>query len=156
MAVTLDHAINTQQLADARILFKEYAVSLGVDLCFQDFESELRDLPGFYSEPQGCILLAFSDSELAGCVGLHPLSEEKVCEIKRMYVRPAFRGRGIGRKLAAQIIEEARKRKYEKMRLDTLPKLKEAQFLYHSLGFTEIKPYTFNPIEGALFMEKDL
>jgi ribosomal protein S18 acetylase RimI-like enzyme len=142
-------------MGQARCLFKEYAASLGVDLCFQDFERELKELPGEYSEPKGSVLLAFHDSALAGCVALRPLASE-VCEMKRMFVRPQFRGKSIGRVLAQQIIGEARKRGYKKMRLDSLPEMTEAQALYRSLGFREIGAYRPNPIEGAVFMELEL
>jgi len=148
-ATTLDHWENTREL------FKEYASSLGVDLCFQDFERELKELPGDYSEPEGCILLAFRESALVGCVALRPLSSE-ICEMKRMYVRPAFRGLGIGRILAEHIVTEASKRGYKKMRLDSLPTMREAQALYRSLGFREIDAYHPNPIVGAVFMELEL
>jgi GNAT superfamily N-acetyltransferase len=134
-------------LEDARRLFKEYASSLGVDLSFQDFEHEMKELPGEYAEPDGCILLASLDSGLVGCVALRPLSSE-VCEMKRMYVRPTFRGQGMGRLLAEDVITEARKRGYRKMRLDSLPTMRE--------GFTEINPYRPNPIQGAVFMELEL
>ena len=136
-------------------MFKEYASTLGVDLCFQDFERELRELPGKYSEPDGCILLASQNTALVGCVALRPLSAG-VCEMKRMYVRLAFRGKGIGRTLAQEAMAEARKRGYKKIRLDSLPVMKEAQALYRSLGFREIGPYRLNPVEGAVFMELDL
>jgi GNAT superfamily N-acetyltransferase len=155
MPLTVSHATSSEDLEDARGLFNEYASALGVDLCFQDFEHELKELPGEYSEPAGCILLAFVDSTLAGCVALRPLSSE-VCEMKRMYVRPKFRGRGIGRVLAQDVITEARKRGYKKMRLDSLPTMREAQALYHSLGFTHIDAYRLNPIQGAVFMELKL
>jgi ribosomal protein S18 acetylase RimI-like enzyme len=139
----------------ARELFREYASALGVDLSFQDFEHEVKDLPGEYSEPNGCILLAFHDSTLVGCVGLRPLSSG-ICEMKRMYVRPRFRGQGIGRVLAEEVIAEARKRGYSRMRLDSLPMMREAQALYRSLGFREIDAYRPNPIHGAVFMELKL
>jgi ribosomal protein S18 acetylase RimI-like enzyme len=150
----VSHATSPEQFEETRRLFKEYASTLGVDLCFQDFENELKELPGEYSEPNGCILLAFLDSALAGCVALRPLSSE-ICEMKRMYVRPTFRGQGIGRILAQDVITEARRR-YEKMRLDSLPTMREAQALYRSLGFREIDAYRPNPIEGAVFMELKL
>ena len=119
------------------------------------FEQELTELPGEYSEPKGCILLAFLESALVGCVALRPLTSD-VCEMKRMYVRPAFRMQGIGLALAREVIAEARKRGYERMRLDSLPTMKEAQALYRSLGFREISAYRLNPIEGAVFMELEL
>ena len=149
------HAASSEQFEETRRLFKEYASALGVDLCFQDFENELKELPGEYSEPDGCILLAFLDSALVGCVALRPLSSG-ICEMKRMHVRPRFRGRGIGRILTQDVITEARRNGYKKMRLDSLPTMREAQALYRSLGFTEIDAYRLNPIQGAVFMELEL
>jgi ribosomal protein S18 acetylase RimI-like enzyme len=135
----------------ARELFQEYAQSLGVDLEFQDFDRELATLPGDYDP----ILIAHWNSEPAGCVALHTL-EAPACEMKRLYVRPQFRGHAIGRTLAERIIAEARGRGYERMRLDTLPAMREAVALYRSLGFVEIPPYRYNPIPGTKFMELDL
>jgi ribosomal protein S18 acetylase RimI-like enzyme len=155
MPLRVLHATSSEHFEEARALFKEYASSLGVDLCFQDFEHELKELPGEYSEPNGCILLASLDSVLAGCVALRPFSSE-ICEMKRMYVRSTFRGQGIGRILAQDVITEARKRGYKKMRLDSLPTMREAQALYRSLGFKEINLYRPNPIQGAVFMELEL
>jgi ribosomal protein S18 acetylase RimI-like enzyme len=154
-SLTVLHATSSEQFEETRRLFKEYASALGVDLCFQDFEHELKDLPGEYSEPDGCILLAFLDSALVGCVALRPLSSE-ICEMKRMYVRPTFRGQRIGQILGQDVITEARKRGYKKMRLDSLPTMREAQALYRSLGFREIDAYRPNPIQGAVFMELEL
>ena len=135
----------------ARQLFREYAESLGVDLSFQNFEREIATLPGDY-EP---ILVAHWNSEPAGCVALRAI-EPPVCEMKRLYVRPQFRGHRIGRTLAQRIIAEARGRGFERMRLDTLPTMREAIPLYIALGFREIKPYRFNPIAGTKFMELQL
>ena len=139
-------------LAHIRELFIEYAEAIGIDLSFQDFAEELAALPGEYAPPAGEVLLALVNGQPAGCVGLRPLGEG-VCEMKRLYVRPAFRGRGVGRKLARTIVDQARKVGYERMRLDTIPSMKPAVALYESLGFKTIGPYRYNPIEGAQFME---
>ena len=140
---------------DARALFREYQAELGVDLCFQDFDRELAGLPGEYGPPGGALLAATVDGELAGCVALRRLGDG-VCEMKRLYVRPAFRGRRVGRALAEAAIAAARERGYARMRLDTLPSMAEASGLYHSLGFTEIAPYYRNPVPGARFLELEL
>lgn len=138
-------------VALVRELFVEYARSLLTDLSFQDFEHEIATLPGDYDP----ILVAHWNSEPAGCVALHPI-EKELCEMKRLYVRQTFRGHAIGRTLAERVIVEARSRGYARMRLDTLPTMREAIPLYRSLGFVEIPPYRFNPIEGSKFMELDL
>ena len=134
-----------------RDLFLEYARSLGVDLDFQNFEREVATLPGDYDP----ILVAHWNSEVAGCVAMHAL-DPAICEMKRLYVRPAYRGHAIGRALAERIIGEARASGFTKMRLDTLPMMQDAQKLYRMLGFVEISPYRFNPIAGSKFMELDL
>ena len=140
------------EMASVRELFAEYAASLGVDLSFQNFDAELASLPGDYDP----ILFARDGDALAGCVALHPFGERGVCEMKRLYVRPAFRGQNLGRILAKRIIEEARARRFERMRLDTLPTMTSAIPLYESLGFVEIAPYRFNPISGTRFLELTL
>jgi ribosomal protein S18 acetylase RimI-like enzyme len=137
---------------EVRALLREYQAELGVDLCFQDFDRELAELPGAYSPPEGSLLVASVDGETAGCVALRRLGDG-VCEMKRLYVRPAFRGRKVGRALAEGVVAAARKRGYERMRLDTLPQMGEATALYRSLGFTEIEPYYANPVPGARFLE---
>lgn len=141
-----------EQLEEVRRLFKEYEDFLGFNLCFQDFDRELASLPGEYAPPEGRLFLALCEDRIAGCAALRKL-DAGVCEMKRMYVRPEFRGKKIGRALAAALIEEARKIGYRRMRLDTVSKLKEAIALYRSLGFKDCKPYRHNPIEGAIFME---
>ncbi len=139
----------------ARSLFEEYAAALGFDLSFQSFDKEVKGLPGDYSPPGGAILLAFDGNAVQGCVALRPM-EKGVCEMKRLFVRPAFRGRALGRRLAEAVIAEARAKGYLKMRLDTVPAMIEAAALYRSLGFRPIEPYRSNPIPGAMFFEKDL
>src|SRR5947208_1869003 len=134
-----------EQIKAARELFLEYAAGVGVDLCFQDFDRELAELPGDYAPPGGRILLAIGDEGRAvACVALHELTAG-VCEMKRLYVRPSHRGSGIGRRLVREVIDAARELDYERMVLDTLPVMGEAQRLYESLGFREIEPYYENP-----------
>jgi putative acetyltransferase len=135
-----------------RALFEEYAESLGVDLGFQDFDRELAELPGEYVPPLGRLLLALDGDEAAGCVGLRPF-EPGVCEMKRLYIRPAHRGSGLGRLLAERIVEAGRDAGYERMRLDTLPTMGAARALYQSLGFVEIEAYRPNPIHGTTYFE---
>ncbi|SPE52895.1 GCN5-related N-acetyltransferase [Verrucomicrobia bacterium] len=138
-----------------RALFTEYAGALEVNLCFQNFRQELAGLPGCYAPPKGRLLLAWVDREPAGCIGLRSLGEG-VCEMKRLYLRPAFRGRGIGRRLAESVIADASHIGYDRMRLDTLASMKEALALYESLGFRRIGPYYHNPSASAVFMELPL
>jgi putative acetyltransferase len=142
-------------VAKAKELFQEYAGSLGFDLCFQNFDQELDDFPGQYSPPMGCLFLALSENQPIGCVGLRSF-EKGVCEMKRLYVRPDFRGRKAGRLLAEAAIKAGKAIGYEIMRLDTLPSMVGANILYKSLGFREIEPYRHNPMKGAIYMELNL
>ncbi|MGO8790003.1 MAG: GNAT family N-acetyltransferase [Terriglobia bacterium] len=153
--VRLIQAHTAEYVGQVRDLFKEYAASLGVDLCFQDFERELADLPGHYVPPEGRLLMAMDGTKTAGCVALRKFDGE-TCEMKRLYVRPAFRGNGVGRSLVNAVLSEARAVGYQRMRLDTLPQMKEAIVFYRSLGFHPIPAYRHNPIPGALFLEIDL
>jgi GNAT superfamily N-acetyltransferase len=142
-------------LTEVRALFQEYASELGIDLEFQGFSAELRGLPGAYASPVGCLLLGRVDGTSAGCVGVRPL-EPAVCEMKRLYVRPEFRGAGLGRRLVTAAIEWARPAGYAAMRLDTLARMAEARALYRRLGFRRIEAYRHNPLAGAEFLELPL
>ena len=154
--LSIVQAESPEQLEQVRKLWREYSLWLEVDLCFQNFEQELAELPGRYAPPEGRLLLAVSDDRLAGCIALRKIAEG-TCEMKRLYVRSEFRGQGIGRQLTARLIEEARAIGYARMRLDTLPsKMKEAEAVYRSIGFTEIEPYYHNPIAGAVYLELTL
>jgi ribosomal protein S18 acetylase RimI-like enzyme len=142
-------------LDNIKELFVEYAGSLDFDLKFQNFKDELAQLPGEYAPPEGCLFIAFYGDKPVGCVGLRKL-EKNICEMKRLYVRPKYRARGVGKFLAKLIIQEACNKGYARMRLDTVPAMKRARKLYYALGFKKIQPYCYNPIEGAVFMEKNL
>jgi len=143
------------RLDEVRALFREYAASLGFDLAFQGFDRELEALPGAYAVPGGVLLLATVDASSAGCVGVRPFADG-ACEMKRLFVRPAFRGMGVGRKLAQEAIRVGGNLGYLAMRLDTVPGMREAIGLYATLGFRTIAPYRLNPIVGATYMELDL
>lgn len=143
------------QLPAVSELFTEYANSIEIDLCFQSFDRELAELPGKYAPPEGRLLLAQDGAMAAGCVALRKLSND-ICEMKRLYVRPAFRGRGLGRQIAERIISLAREVGYERMRLDTLSSMKPAIGLYESIGFERIAPYYDNPSSLAVFLELKL
>jgi putative acetyltransferase len=151
--VTIIAAASPAQVAHARELFLEYAASLGFSLCFQNFDAELAGLPGDYAPPDGRLLLAEYDGQLAGCGALHRL-EADICEMKRLYLRPQFRGKGIGRTMAERLMSEARAIGYKRMRLDTVgPVMKDAVAVYRKLGFKEIASYRENPMPGTLYME---
>ena len=152
---TLGEALDAQSLGACRELFAEYQAGLGVSLCFQDFEHELATLPGAYARPRGRLLLARVVGEPAGCVALRALGQHDA-EMKRLYVRAAARGMGLGRALAECAIDEARALGYRTLRLDTLPGMKEAQRLYRDLGFVDTAPYNDNPVPGVRFMSLDL
>jgi ribosomal protein S18 acetylase RimI-like enzyme len=142
-----------------RELMREYASTLSVDLCFQNFDAELAGLPGDYAEPAGALLLALVDGEPAGCVAMRPLPESdhvNACEMKRLYVKRAFRKFGLGRRLAQQLMDQATQAGHSCMLLDTLDDMEAARGLYETLGFYEIPPYYFNPIAGAHYLKVDL
>lgn len=153
--ITVRAAQTPTDIETAARLFREYASGLDFDLAFQDFESELSQLPGDYAPPEGCLLLAFVQGEPAGCVALRQFAPA-ICEMKRLYVRPNYRGLNLGRKLAEALIQEARVRGYRKMVLDTVPAMQAAIGLYESLGFVPIAPYRYNPIAEAKFYELEL
>ena len=149
----------SEELQATRQIFEEYAQQLGVDLCFQNFDDELENLPGDYAEPQGTLLLALVDDELAGCCALRPLVSSdypNACEMKRLYVRNSYRRLGLGRQLAEAILDAARVAGYHHVLLDTLSEMESARALYEDLGFEEIPPYYHNPIAGAHYLKADL
>ncbi len=157
--ITLFTPTGECQLNQIRTLFTEYSESLSIDLCFQNFSTELQSLPGEYSSPRGALLAVKVGDEVAGCCAMRPLDTvdyANACELKRLYVRPAFRGMGLGRFLAEGILDAARLADYGCVLLDTLDDMESARALYEGLGFREIPPYYFNPIAGAHYLKADL
>jgi ribosomal protein S18 acetylase RimI-like enzyme len=152
LTLRIARAESAADLTAVRELFNEYVTALGVDLAFQDFAAEVAGLPGRYAPPDGRLLLATVNAQVAGCAALRPWSAE-VAEMKRLYVRPEFRGAALGRALAEAIIAEAKVIGYRRIRLDTLPSMSAARSLYRTLGFRQIEPYTANPIAGTAFLE---
>ncbi|WP_337041185.1 GNAT family N-acetyltransferase [Emticicia sp. 17c] len=155
MRISIEKIATAQDLEEVKNLFREYARFLQVDLCFQNFEEELAKLPAKYAEPEGAIFLARVDGASAGCVALWKL-EEGVCEMKRLYVKPAYQGIGLGKKLALVIINEAKSKGYKTMKLDTLRRLESANKLYKTLQFVETIPYNYNPESDVAYFEKEL
>lgn len=153
--IRIENADTAELLPQVRELFVEYSESTGVDLCFQGFAEELARLPGDYVRPAGRLLVAYLNDQAAGCAALRPIASG-ICEMKRLYVRPGFRGAGAGGALMQALIQSAKEIGYEKLRLDTLPAMATAIAIYRSHGFKEIPPYRANPVPGALFFELDL
>jgi len=152
-------AASPDDFAVARTLFREYQAALGVDLCFQGFDHEVDSLPGAYAPPRGCLLLAGTNEDPLGCAALRPLQDlgDATCaEMKRLYVRLAARGTGLGRALAQAVIAEARQRGYAELKLDTLAQMHAARDLYRRLGFRECPAYYHNPLGGTLYMALSL
>jgi len=153
--IRIIRAQSPDEIDEVRRLFREYERFLDVDLCFQSFEEELAGLPGKYGPPDGVLLMAMDGRQSAGCVALRKV-EDRVCEMKRLYLRPQYRGRGLGRLLAERILSEATALGYSVMRLDTLDKLKAAMGLYEAMGFRRREPYYGNPLPGVVYWELDL
>jgi ribosomal protein S18 acetylase RimI-like enzyme len=155
MTTHIKEVKGSSDLDAVRILFREYADSLGFDLSFQDFEKELESLPGRYALPEGCLAIAENQDGIVGCVAVRKI-DDGVCEMKRLFVRPKYRGTGTGRRLAIEIIRIAIRLGYSHMRLDTTPSMNAATSLYRSLGFYDTEPYCYNPVPGAVYLELDL
>ncbi len=155
MTLEIRDALEAADVEQIRMLFEEYQRAIDVDLCFQGFAEELASLPGKYARPQGRLLLAVGEREPAGCAGLRPLGGRD-CEMKRLYVRPPYRGSGLGRRLAVELVDHARGAGYARMYLDTLSSMNEARALYRSLGFGETAPYYANPEPGAIYLALEL
>ena len=157
--VILAEFSHPSQTSAVREIFREYASELGVDLCFQNFETELAGLPGDYAAPRGTLVMAQVDGQLAGCCAIRPLDSAdypNACEMKRLYTRPAFRSHGLGRSLAEAALDFARSSGYNCVLLDTLSDMEAARTLYEDLGFEEIPPYYHNPIAGAHYLKAQL
>lgn len=157
--IQIGAAQTSAELAAVRELFSEYAETLGVDLCFQGFDDELASLPGAYAPPGGLLLLARIDGQIAGCGAFRPLSDTdyaNACEMKRLFVRRVFRRFGLGRQLAQALLDAAAQAGYSEMLLDTLDEMEAARTLYAELGFVEVPPYYFNPLQGAHYLKVDL
>lgn len=154
--IALREAISAPDIKTIRELFTEYQTWLQFSLCFQGFDKELAELPGKYAPPLGRLYLAESQGEICGCVALRPMDDAGVCEMKRLFVREPFRGRGIGRMLTERIVADARRIGYHTMRLDTLQRMEEARALYQQLGFTEIPAYYNNPLDEVVYLELTL
>lgn len=158
-AIRIAPATGAEQIGFVRELFLDYARSLQIDLAFQDFEQELAALPGKYAAPRGALLLAWVGDAPAGCIamrGLELAEHPNACEMKRLYARPAFRGLGLGKRLALALLDAARSAGYAAMLLDTLAEMRSARSLYHELGFVEIARYYDNPLPGARYLKLDL
>lgn len=156
MSFLISKVVSQQDLSDTISLFEAYTTSLGIDLTFQDFATEMAQMPGKYSSPTGTLLLARDNNgEPIGCVGLRQL-DDGICEMKRLYVNPKGRGSGLGKALALEVVKEAKQLGYSAIRLDTLPSMASARGLYKSLGFVEIEPYYSTPLEGTIFLELKL
>ena len=153
--IAIRRSAGESDIAVARKLFEEYAAWIAIDLSFQNFAEELRLLPGEYAPPPGALFLAWADAKPAGCVAVRRIDDD-TCEMKRLYVRDAFRGLSVGERLAREAIEWARAAGYGKILLDTLPSMRSAHRLYERLGFLEVPAYRFNPVEGARFMAVEL
>lgn len=153
--LTIEQAVSEDEVELVRSLFMEYQTRLGIDLCFQGFDAELKGLPGDYAPPRGRLLLASLGGAPVGCVALRAVQGPR-CEMKRLFVRPAGRGLGVGRALVARVMDEARAIGYAEMVLDTLPMMTEAQTLYHALGFRDIPAYRVNPVAGARYLGRSL